>query len=783
MLDKESYKFVLNDSKIPFKPKLEKLSDIEIFTCDLFIDLNEFFANEKTKTKARVFRIYGDVIQLSKNLKIPPLIAGGVILIVARRLEIEKECHISVDYKKSFRIVVFAMEMPSELKIISKDQTFTFKINYSNIGKCLTLHDEKDPEYKDIDTFDNVILKKEPFIKILRFSLLIATTLFYEESKIKTTQSILSWIIKLTKSQTEPYSELYLQALSIFTQLKILEERRESKISFIPLLSKEIYKERIKEFINFAISYENKYNNIIDRMRENNLKETELKALLKDCNDMTRMHVHLKGVEKARYDSSHKLRINEESELENKIHDVDEKSENFRNGIEEWKHQQEIDAQKKMIVAIFDLAIGVGKIVVQPGGIVSFIETIEKTSSSINDALNAADAIKGVIDIIDMKNNESVKKLKNVNDNIEKIKEINNDLKTNFKKADNLNNEVKKGQESIQSLDINTLATMLETEDRKGIHLKAKWKSIKNDMKKLLKYPIDKGINGANEYLNSLESLFIYIDAYIDAKIEETESFKEFSRIKLQVETFENKEKSLKDLISNYKSEQDYYNEIALSLFERLINTKYWMSTYMDNYLCATFYWSLSKSNVKLSVMKTTEQHIKDYNKICDELEATYSKFRGSAQLSKHIIRLDGEYIKKFKHDRFVTFEISLNHEKLLKTQHVRLHEIKIFLNKAGSESDEIFLHISNTGVFADKFEEKEYLFRSEPIRNKIFRYNVLDKKILTKALFDDDPTVYFVPTPFSQWTIRLDNTCEIDLSTLESIEIELEVKCYFIYY
>ncbi|CAG8830480.1 24990_t:CDS:1, partial [Racocetra persica] len=229
----------------------------------------------------------------------------------------------------------------------------------------------------------------------------------------------------------------------------------------------------------------------------------------------------------------------------------------------------------------------------------------------------------------------------------------------------------------------------------------------------------------------------------------------------------------LKELIKNYETREDCYNEIALTLFERLINTKFWMSTYMENYLYAIYYWSLSKSNVKLSVIKNTEQHKKDYHTIYDELESIYSKFRGSTQPSKYIIQLDGKCTKKFKNDRFVTFEISLDHEKLLTTQHVRLHEIKVFLNKVGNEGDEIFLYISNTGEFADKFENEKYFFKSEPTRNKVFRYNV-SGEILTHALFDDSD-VYFVPTPFSQWTIRLEKNCKPDLSELESITIELD--------
>ncbi|CAG8794400.1 19879_t:CDS:2, partial [Gigaspora rosea] len=236
----------------------------------------------------------------------------------------------------------------------------------------------------------------------------------------------------------------------------------------------------------------------------------------------------------------------------------------------------------------------------------------------------------------------------------------------------------------------------LETEDRKGIYLRmVEWKSIKKDMRKLLNYPIELKIKGADEYLNSLDGLFNYIDAYIEAKIEEMESFKEHSRIKLQIEMFKKKETRLKKMIAVCEEKQNNYDEIEFLLFERLINTRF---------------------------RKTIHEQIEDRNNIKREMETTLTRFK----------------------DNFITFEITLDHKEFSKSERVRLNQIKVFLKGVGSDGDIIFLHISNTGMFADKYEGDKYSFRSELMRPKAFRYEV-PNNIKTKALFASED--YIVPT------------------------------------
>ncbi|CAG8681823.1 16523_t:CDS:2, partial [Racocetra fulgida] len=427
-------------------------------------------------------------------------------------------------------------------------------------------------------------------------------------------------------------------------------------------------------------------------------RRTESELLLENSNDKTALYEHLEKIEYQRYVSASKLLEKMENELTDKKNEVNNACEYFKDGIEKWKLQKISDAQIEMLKAVF----------------INIIETIEKTSISVQDALNAADKVK-----------EFANDNKDINEKIEEIKQLTKIYKP-----------------IIISLN-------LKEEDHKGIKMK----------------PIEEGIEGANDYKDSLKNLFNYINAYIKANNEKVKSYKEYSRIKLQVKMFKGKEERLNRRIEDYKLKKDQCDEYAFSLLECFINIKCWMLTYLENYRCAYKYWSLSESEVMLSAKKTTAKHIEDNIKIRQELESKYHEFGGPPQNSEHTIRLPANYTKKFKRDKFITYEIPLDYSEFRRFERVRLVNFGVFLNGVGSNNDEISLYISNTSMFSDKYKGKHYHFRLESVKGQGFRYRVSNKKILQNVSFESD--IYVVPTPFSQWTIKLDE-CKIDESMVD---------------
>lgn len=753
----------------------------------MVVDLYEHLSKPNINPKARIFRLYGDVVQLSNTLEISPLNGSGAILIVTRRIEIGPKCQIIINYKKFFRIIIYAAEITSGFEIIANNVSYKIEINNSkNVGKLLTVYDGKSPEYEDIHTFDNIILKNDSFFKILRYSLNIAITLFYDDPRI--TRSILSWIVRITReSEREETRDLYYHALTIFTKLNTTDEKKKNNIQFVPLLDMHIYKERIGEYMKFVKRYEEECKQILNDEQ----KIEMLSASLMDRSDSAKMYKDLNEGRKLRYESACELMKKIESELHEKRKYAESAFHGFKDGIKNWLDQQKYEAQKKLVIAIIELSLGIGKIVVQPGGVFSFVETIKKVADSFQEALDGVDLEKILEIAADSDVKEKLDQVNDLNDHVDKIKQIKNELENDFNSANNLNSNLMKEHGIIESLDIDALAKNLENIDQKGILLSTQWELTRRQLMKLLEFPVKQNIEGAETYLNSLENFFIFIDTYIKAKVQETESSEEFLRTSLQAEMSKRKRERVETLIKKYESKD--HDEIKLQLIERLINIKFWMMLYLENYLCAFEYWSLSKSEIKLSVIKTFQELEDDIIKIRDELERAYKQFGCVPDLNWSLIKFDEKkYIEEFKNNQSVIIEIPLNCEELSNYAHINLYAFRVYLEGVGLENNIISLYISNTGILANKDKKnKEHYFISEPIPTKEFKYRVNssinpsvdfdkpEKYIDRDNKYKNDENLYFVPTPFSQWKISL--RTKIDLSGLKSINIHLVTYCHLI--
>ncbi|CAG8571822.1 21987_t:CDS:2, partial [Gigaspora rosea] len=238
---KTLYNNILNFFEIPFEPELQQ-SSVQFLKSDLVIDLCEIFKNH---IKTRIIRIFSDVIQLSNDLEISTLEGDCIILIVARRVEIKPRC------------LNVCMKSTNIIKL--------FKVNSQDIGGSLSLHKG---EFSNIKIFDTKILQKEPFNKILQFSLQIACALFYDEPKVA--QSIFIWIDKITKH----------------SQSKEAKDQR----SFVPLLDKKQFYERIREFMMTAEAYEKSYTKVLNNKNTNKMEIERLELLLSNCNNLTKSH-------------------------------------------------------------------------------------------------------------------------------------------------------------------------------------------------------------------------------------------------------------------------------------------------------------------------------------------------------------------------------------------------------------------------------------------------------------------------------------------------------------
>ncbi|CAG8711774.1 5431_t:CDS:2, partial [Dentiscutata heterogama] len=440
---------------------------------NLVVDLYEVL---KKQSGARIIRIYGDVVQLSKDLEISALESDCVILIVARRVEIKLGCQIIINNEKeinSFKLVIYTMEMPIGLSVCMKSTGINklFKINNQYIGGSLSLHKG---DFSNIKNFDTKIFQKESFNKVLQFSLQIACTLFYDEPEVA--RSIFTWIDKITKhSQSKEVKELYHHGLTMFEQSKLLIERRKTKYqrSFVPLLDKKKFYERIEKFMRTAESYERSYTEVLSNKHINKIEKERLESLLVNCNNMTKSHEDFERDENGCYQSAINVMEEAKNILKKRKDEVKFKRINFEREIELWKDKMKSQTNKELIIAIIELSLCVGKTVIQPIGIIDLIETVNKVSDSINTTAN------NIKKVTEMANNIILADgfiLAEITRKVDEIKKLEKESECIGDKINSSKTNMMTESEKIESLDIDSLTKILETNDQKGVLINAEWK-------------------------------------------------------------------------------------------------------------------------------------------------------------------------------------------------------------------------------------------------------------------------------------------------------------------
>ncbi|KAF0499973.1 hypothetical protein F8M41_020353 [Gigaspora margarita] len=301
--------------------------------------------------------------------------------------------------------------------------------------------------------------------------------------------------------------------------------------------------------------------------------EIEKLKLLSNCNNLTKSHEIFEKEVNGRFKSVTEILEITKNILEKNKDEIKTRRLEFSEEIKVWKAKMKSETKKALVIAIIEMSLCVAMIIIRPDGIINLIETVKKVSDLIKAIKIDNIALCDAYNIIQI-----TKKIKE----IEKLGNGINRLETNMAIE----------SEFIESMNVDLLAKILETDDQKGILMNPEWKI----MEKLLEFPINHKIKGTKDYLNSLTKFFTFIDAHIKAKI------------------------------------------------------SCWIMIYMENYLGAYEYWSLSRSKLNLSVIKPFSEHRKDIEMINNELESSYHRFQDKPQhfRNRSIIINEEKYIEEF---------------------------------------------------------------------------------------------------------------------------------------
>ncbi|SHO20959.1 Putative uncharacterized protein [Moritella viscosa] len=137
----------------------------------------------------------------------------------------------------------------------------------------------------------------------------------------------------------------------------------------------------------------------------------------------------------------------------------------------------------------------------------------------------------------------------------------------------------------------------------------------------------------------------------------------------------------------------------------------------------------------------------------------------------------DIDKLAEFKNTGILHFTLPLNSTIFADFDRVRLDEASVLIEGTELPTGLYNIDLLSSGTYQDRRHQDNYTFTATPLFRRII-YNLVNSQtqevnILTSgAIASDYALNYFMPTPFTTWTIKLNNWKNIDLSTINNIKI-----------
>ena len=314
-----------------------------------------------------------------------------------------------------------------------------------------------------------------------------------------------------------------------------------------------------------------------------------------------------------------------------------------------------------------------------------------------------------------------------------------------------------------------------------------------------VKPAIDRNIDDSVSYRQQLRILAVYGKALTIARATVVQLGQELLRLRLVAYNHEKEKARLTEYIADLEKTRVAKTGLRQMFFQRYLDAKRSLFVALEQYRAAYVYWALAPSSVKPSLtdrVSVFENGLNDLANITLDNQAALTSFRPRPQtLNKSFLINDPTLLAKLKQKNEATWTIPLHEPELVGYDRVRITKVRVWLLGAKpASSRELYIVISNSGNYLDRRrvgnqEPVPFQFITKPLE-QVFSYKTeqssgtrVDVEAGMQAWVEMDGDVhdevryaYFVPTVFSQWSIRVPNTknANLDLSGLKAIRMDV---------
>lgn len=736
---------------------------------------------EESGCNPDIIIIYADVF-VSSNINWIP--NTSTLLIYARRVEFSAE--VSIQFKKAFSeasLVLYSSEWEGKLKVMRIDEpgkaiTLSADITASSPGILVKLVENsitsQATEYKH-----GITMGTNEQLELYLSNLFIAATLLYSDHP-SIAMSILLWI-KHWAAMLKNNEMLYYRCLSLSNQLQGEIDASLKASHFVPFLTKNVYEGLAATFVKEINDYENRYLHLLTQTALTQENIETIKGMINISESETRyikslLDQAIENYENAQHAvSTSKTNFKEQAETVERLAIFFEQE-----GIPQYKRDQIIKGIVSLVTASTQFGTGIASIVVagSPSGAGAAAASVSNAVKAVDGVAKAAETAKEVAQVAE----KTAKTMKDLQELVKFILSI-------YEFAKKIASFVNNMQQSTKNKDI--IRKMETLTDASALNATDTWDIYILQLDNIMADPKSKGIKYAAEYKEALDILAIRGKSLCKAQLSAIKTCQEMMSIAFQFEYTKQKKKELEELVLKLQAGQEIPLKVMQLLSQKYIDSKSSLFCALKSYQSSYYYWAFRESNIKPRIVNRIgpfTEDMQNMTKIVMDTKQALEEFAPNPPqpLKNGVYNItDQSIIDNLKKTKKVTWNMPLDTEDLRGFGRVRLDTIRVWIEgvKFTSKDRTILIHIKNSGNYVDRFKGKLYQFTSRPLERS-FKYEVTTQRKGSAHVFDDgtyglvkldgqvDKEVayaYFQPTPFSEWTISIEDS-SVDLSKINRI-------------
>ncbi|KAF2746505.1 hypothetical protein M011DRAFT_526940 [Sporormia fimetaria CBS 119925] len=678
--------------------------------------------NNPNKTDLFALTFYADRISALEAIQQPPQCM--LMTFISRigfggkpvAIEMAQNIHLMVHCGNHDRPFAFAFRMPDKQDIITVtldpakrkpnhrcwslqvevDGTYTSTSLTEN--DTLAVHFVNTPSLTDLIKDDGELVSIGHFIyndnlrKLLDYQLLLASVL---QGRDHTAVYELSMFVLKVCEGIPQALDYYARASALATMQVVGESNRLAPI--VPKLDLSIAQQVLDSRLQAAVVFENAFRDLQGQSDSSANVRLFASVALDSSVDSEQAYIFLTDVAKKRFESAHEALKLSQDQFQSLQLTLADKQQAFKDGIEEWKTKNTLKAVGEALIAVAVIAGSIAvACVAPPAGAAGIAAGAAGIGSAVAGGASAVEKLSRIARVI-----EVIKKIYDkIKPGLEKVDQLVKALQTVILLTTRMERVDKATEGTLKSL------SMPSSKGDDAIDLNADWDSFQAEMNILYDSIKDEKIPGAGDFFLTITQMVIRGKAILTAQTAVTSTGDAYLTVLTQSVTQKQHTERLRSAIPKIKGNSNALRLIKLTMAERLLALRTWITLDFEQYLAAYAWHALDPTR---PVLTDPMKDIGAFRADAAAIQAKYAEKTSTLNIQSRkfcfsttgagtiasasqpaLLSVSPDFMDRLKRDRTAEFVIDILHPVFARFGRIRTTSFKIILKGPASNTSQI---------------------------------------------------------------------------------------------